>query len=174
MHPAQRFATFRTARSERLLRGTFPDGSRLVGTSISKGKDVKMKKTAIAAAGLALSTLAVPAYADDDAAIVTGTGGAVTGALVGGPVGAVIGGALGVITGAAINPPPKEVVTYVEARPVPAQKYIVKEELAVGKTLPDDVVLEVVPENDAYAYTVINDRRVIVQRDNHAIVQIVE
>jgi hypothetical protein len=133
-----------------------------------------MKKTAILAACLALSALAIPVHADDDAAIVTGTGGAVTGAIIGGPAGAVIGGALGVIAGASINPPPREVVTYVEARPVPAQKYIVEEELVVGKTLPEDVVLEVVPENDAYAYTVINDRRVIVQRDNHAIVQIVE
>lgn len=133
-----------------------------------------MKKTVILATCVALSTLTIPAYADDDAAIVTGAGGAVTGAVVGGPVGAVIGGALGVIAGASLNPPPKEVVTYVEARPAPTQKYIVKEDLVVGKTLPADVVLETVPENDAYAYTVINDRRVIVQRDNHAIVQIIE
>jgi hypothetical protein len=133
-----------------------------------------MKKTVIVATCLALSTFAVPAYADDDAAIVTGAGGAVTGAIVGGPAGAVIGGALGVIAGASLNPPPKEVVTYVEARPAPTQKYVVEEDLVVGKTLPPDLVLETVPENDAYAYTVINDRRVIVQRDNHAIVQIIE
>lgn len=131
-------------------------------------------KTLIVATCVALSAFSMPAFADDDAAIVTGTGGAVTGAIVGGPAGAVIGGALGIIAGAAIDPPPKEVVTYVEERPVPAQKYIVKEEIEVGKTLPEDVVLETVPENDAYAYTVINDRRVIVQRDNHAIVQIIE
>jgi len=133
-----------------------------------------MKKTLILASCLALSTIAIPAYADDDAAIVTGAGGAVTGAIVGGPAGAVIGGALGVIAGASINPPPKEVVTYVEARPAPVQKYVVEEDLVVGKTLPPDLVLEAVPENEAYAYTVINDRRVIVQRDNHAIVQIIE
>ncbi|MBX9456934.1 MAG: DUF1236 domain-containing protein [Rhizobium sp.] len=133
-----------------------------------------MKKTIIIAACVALSTFAVPAYADEDAAIVTGTGGAVTGALVGGPVGAVIGGALGVVAGASLNPPPKEVVTYVVERPAPTRTYVVKEELVVGKTLPDDVVLETVPDNDAYAYTVINDRRVIVQRDNHAIVEIIE
>lgn len=133
-----------------------------------------MKKTIIAATCVALSAFAIPAYADDDAAIVTGTGGAVTGAVVGGPVGAVIGGVLGVVAGASLNPPPKEVITYVEERPAPTQTYVVKEELVVGKTLPSDVVLETVPENDAYAYTVINDRRVIVQRDNHAIVQIIE
>ena len=133
-----------------------------------------MKKTLIVATCVALSTLSIPAYADDDAAIVTGTGGAVTGAIVGGPVGAVIGGALGVIAGASLNPPPRQVVTYVEERPVPAQKYVVKEKIVVGNTLPDDVVLEAVPENDAYAYTVINDRRVVVQRDNRAIVKIIE
>jgi hypothetical protein len=51
---------------------------------------------------------------------------------------------------------------------------VVKETIVVGNTLPDDVVLEAVPENEAYAYTVINDRRVIVQRDNRAIVKIIE
>ena len=133
-----------------------------------------MKKTIILATCVALSAFAMPVYADDDAAIVTGAGGAVTGAVVGGPVGAVIGGVLGVVAGASLNPPPKEVVTYVVERPAPTQAYIVQEELVVGKTLPEDVVLETVPENEAYAYTVINDRRVIVQRDNHAIVQIIE
>lgn len=133
-----------------------------------------MKKIMLVASCVALSALAVPVYADDDAAIVTGTGGAVTGAIVGGPVGAVIGGALGVIAGASLNPPPKEVVTYVVERPAPAQTYVLKEEFVVGNTLPDEVVLETVPDNDAYAYTVINDRRVVVQRDNRAIVQIIE
>ena len=78
------------------------------------------------------------------------------------------------IAGASLNPPPKEVVTYVEERPAPAQTYVVKKKIIVGNTLPDDVVLETVPDNDAYAYTVINDRRVIVQRDNRAIVRIIE
>lgn len=133
-----------------------------------------MKKIIVVMTCVTLSTVAFPVYADDDAAIVTGTGGAVTGAIVGGPVGAVIGGALGMIAGASLNPPPKEVVTYVEERPVPAQKYVVKQKIVVGNTLPDDVVLETVPENDAYAYTVINDRRVIVQKDNRAVVRIIE
>ena len=133
-----------------------------------------MKKILLAATCIALSAVSLPVYADDDAAIVTGAGGAVTGAIVGGPVGAVIGGALGMIAGASLNPPPKEVVTYIEERPAPVQKYVVKETIVVGNTLPDDVVLETVPDNDAYAYTVINDRRVVVQRDNRAIVKIIE
>ena len=133
-----------------------------------------MRKTIILATCVALTGLAIPAYADDDAAITTGAGGAVAGAVVGGPVGAVIGGALGFIAGDKLQPPPAEVVTYVEERPAPVQKYVVKEDIAVGRTLPEDVVLERVPDNDAYAYTVINDRRVIVQRDNHAIVRVIE
>jgi hypothetical protein len=133
-----------------------------------------MKNILVLAACVGFTAISLPAHADDDAAIVTGTGGAVTGAVVGGPVGAVIGGALGLIVGASLNPPPEQVVTYVEERPVPAQKYVVKEKIVVGNTLPDEVVLEAVPENEAYAYTVINDRRVIVQRDNRAIVKIIE
>lgn len=153
--------------------GTLPGNARLDG-NFSQWKEPDMKQTLIVATCVALTTLSVPAYADDDAAIVTGTGGAVTGAIVGGPVGAVIGGALGMIAGASLNPPPKQVVTYVEERPVPAQKYVVKEKIVVGNTLPEDIVLEAVPENEAYAYTVINDRRVIVQRENRAIVKIIE
>jgi hypothetical protein len=132
-----------------------------------------MRKTIILATCVAFAGLAIPAYADDDAAITTGAGGAAAGAVVGGPVGAVIGGALGFVAGASLDPPPREVVTYVEQRPV-TRKYVVKDEIAVGRTLPEDVMLEEVPDNDAYAYTVINDRRVIVQRDNHAIVQVLE
>jgi hypothetical protein len=134
-----------------------------------------MKKTLILATCVALTSLAIPAYADDDAAIVTGTGGAVAGAVVGGPVGAVIGGALGFVTGAAIEPPPKKVVTYVEERPI-TRKYVVEDRdaVVVGRTLPSEVVLEPVPDDETYAYTVINDRRVIVRRDNNAIVQVIE
>ena len=134
-----------------------------------------MKKTIIAATCVALSAYGTTyAFADDDAAITTGAGGAVTGAIVGGPVGAVIGGALGFAAGAALDPPPEKVVTYVQENPAPTQTYVIEEELAVGKTLPDEVVLQTIPEDEAYAYTVINDRRVIVQRDNHAIVQVLD
>lgn len=49
-----------------------------------------------------------------------------------------------------------------EERPAPLHKYVVKEKIVVGNTLPDDVLPEEVPDNNAYAYTVINDRHVIV------------
>ena len=134
-----------------------------------------MKKTLILATCVALTSFAIPAYADDDAALTTGAGGAVAGAVVGGPVGAVIGGALGFVAGAALDPPPEKIVTYVQKRPA-THKYVIKDEgsVVVGRTLPEEVVLEPIPEDEAYAYTVINDRRVIVHREKRAIVQVIE
>ena len=100
--------------------------------------------------------------------------GAVTGALVGGPVGAVVGGVLGVTAGAHINPPPREVVTYVEEQPVPQQRIVVQEQVVVGEALPEDVVVEQVPESDGYAYAFVNDQRVIVEPDTRRIVKIIQ
>lgn len=133
-----------------------------------------MRKTIIAATCVALAAFTANAYADEDAAIVTGAGGAVTGALVGGPVGAVVGGVLGVTAGANINPPPEKVVTYVEEQPVPQQRVIVEERVAVGSTLPEDVVVEQVPDSDGYSYAFVNDQRVIVEPDTRRIVQIIQ
>lgn len=133
-----------------------------------------MKKTIIAATCVAMTAFAANAYADDSAAITTGAGGALTGALVGGPVGAVVGGVLGVTAGAHLNPPPREVVTYVEEQPVPQQTVIVQERVAVGATLPEDVVVEQVPESDGYAYAFVNDQRVIVEPETRKVIQIVQ
>jgi hypothetical protein len=133
-----------------------------------------MRKTIIAATCVALTAFAANAYADDDAAIVTGAGGAVTGALVGGPVGAVIGGVLGVTAGANINPPPSEVVTYVEEQPVPEQQVIVQEDVAVGSPLPEDIMVEQIPDSDGYAYAFVNDQRVIVEPDTRRVVRIIQ
>ena len=133
-----------------------------------------MNKTIIAATCVALTAFTANAYAGEDAAIVTGAGGAVTGALVGGPVGAVVGGVLGVTAGAHINPPPREVVTYVEEQPVPQSRVVVQEQVVVGEELPEDVVVEQVPESDGYAYAFVNDQRVIVEPDTRRVVQIIQ
>ena len=133
-----------------------------------------MKKTLIITTFVALSTLSIPAYADDDAAIVTGTGGAVTGAIVGGPVGAVIGGALGMIAGASLNPPPKQVVTYVEEQPVPQTIVVVQERVKVGAILPETVVLVRVPNNEKYAYAFVNDQRVIIEPRSRKVIKIIQ
>jgi hypothetical protein len=133
-----------------------------------------MKKTIIAATCVALTAFTANAHADEDAAITTGVGGAVTGAFIGGPVGAAVGGVLGFTAGAAINPPPREVVTYVEERPGPTQKIVVKQRVRVGTPLPEAVVLEPVPDNDRYAYAFVNDQRVIVEPRSRKVVKIIE
>lgn len=99
-------------------------------------------------------------------------GGAVTGAIVGGPVGAAVGGVAGAIIGTAIDPPPSEVVTYVQQQPAPAQRVRLEQQIVVGKPIPQSVVLTPVPSNPKYAYTVVNDQRVIVDPRTHTVVQV--
>ena len=133
-----------------------------------------MKKTIIAATCVALTAFAANAYADEDAAITTGVGGAVTGAFIGGPVGAAVGGVLGFTAGAALNPPPREVVTYVEEQPVPQTRVVVQERVKVGATLPEDIVIERVPNNDKYAFAFVNDQRVIIEPRSRRVVKIMQ
>jgi hypothetical protein len=136
-------------------------------------RSFEMKKTIVAATCVALTAFSANAYADENAAIATGVGGAVTGAFVAGPVGAVVGGVLGVTAGAAINPPPREVVTYVEEQPVPQSRVVVQERVKVGAVLPRTVVIERVPNNDRYAFAFVNDQRVIVEPRTRKVVKII-
>ena len=101
-------------------------------------------------------------------------GGAVTGAIVGGPVGAAVGGVAGAIAGTAIDPPPREVVTYVQEQPAPTTSVTVEEQVVVGKPIPDTVVLTPVPSNTRYSYTVVNNQRVIVDPQTHTVVQVIQ
>ncbi|MGE7370213.1 DUF1236 domain-containing protein [Neorhizobium sp. NPDC001467] len=100
-------------------------------------------------------------------------GGAVTGAIVGGPIGAAVGGVAGAIVGTAIDPPPREVVTYVREQPAPAP-VMVQQEVVVGKRIPETVVLTPVPSNERYGYAVVNERRVIVDPRTHTVVEVVQ
>jgi hypothetical protein len=132
-----------------------------------------MKATVFIAAAAALSASTF-AYAGDSDGKVTGlVGGAATGAVVGGPVGAVIGGAVGLTVGAAIDPPPDRVVTYVEQQPV-ERNVIVKERIRVGHVLPERVMLMRVPDDDRYAYAVVNKHRVIVNPKNRVVVRVMD
>lgn len=132
-----------------------------------------MKKTIFAATCVALTAFSANAYADEDAAITTGVGGAVTGAFIGGPVGAAVGGVLGFTAGAALNPPPREVVTYVEEQPAPRKRIVVQDRVQVGTVLPESVVIERVPNNDRYAYAFVNDQRVIIEPRTRKVVKII-
>jgi hypothetical protein len=147
--------------------------SRFLHLSVAQQQEEwsKMKKVLIATAALACS-FAASAYADGT---VTGiVGGAATGAIVGGPVGAAVGGVVGGITGAAIDPPPREVVTYVQQAPAPDQPVVIQQPIAVGRTLPADVVVTPVPENPHYGYVVMGQQRVIVEPTSHKVVQIIQ
>lgn len=130
-----------------------------------------MKKLLIATAAVVCS-FGASAYADGT---VTGiVGGAATGAIVGGPAGAAIGGVVGGITGAAIDPPPREVVTYVEQAPAPTQPVVMEQPVAVGHELPADVVVTPVPQNTHYAYAIVGQQRVIVEPRSHKVVQVLQ
>ncbi|MGO7559076.1 DUF1236 domain-containing protein [Rhizobium johnstonii] len=129
-----------------------------------------MYKILLVSSALALSSLATNALADG---AVTGAG-AITGAIVGGPVGAAIGGVAGGVAGAVVDPPPREVVTYVQQQPAPTASVVIQEPIVVGKPLPADVIVTPVPDNPKYAYTVINNQRVIVEPRTHRVVQVIE
>ena len=108
-------------------------------------------------------------------------GGAVTGAIVGGPVGAAVGGVLGAILGTAIDPPPEQVVAYVQTEAPPPPPVVLQGNLVVGATLPPEVVLYPVPsdvyvhsDGRAYAYAIVNDQRVVVDPETRAVIAIAE
>lgn len=67
---------------------------------------------------------------------------------------------------------PGEVRTYVMEQSVPSVAY--EGEIVVGQPIPDTVELHVVQGHDDYAYTVVNERRVIVNPQTRAVIQVLE
>jgi hypothetical protein len=131
-----------------------------------------MYKALLVTSAIALSSLATNALANG--AVTGAAGGAVTGAVVGGPVGAAVGGVAGAITGAALDPPPREVVTYVQEQPVPPATSVVQDQIVVGQPIPSEVQVIPVPDHPQYGYAVINNERVIVEPRTHKVVQILQ
>jgi hypothetical protein len=132
-----------------------------------------MKK--IILASCALLAVAIAGQANAQQGTVNGAaGGAVTGAIVGGPVGAAVGGVVGAIAGTAIDPPPREVVTYVQEQPAPTTAVTIEQPVVVGKVIPQTVVITPVPSNPHYAYAVVNNQRVIVDPQTHTVVQVIQ
>lgn len=133
-----------------------------------------MRKTLLMStviAALAAPVIA-PAAAFAQASTATGAvGGAAVGAVVGGPVGAVVGGVVGAGVGAAAEPP-QEVRTYVMKERRPSVR--MEQEVVVGRQLPPSVTLYDIPQSSEYEYTVVNDRRVIVEPKTRKVVYIVE
>ena len=133
-----------------------------------------------ATVAVAVLMLAAPVAANAASGTTTGAaGGAVTGAIVGGPVGAAVGGVIGAIIGTAIEPPPPQVVAWVQTQQQPPP-VVLQGSLTIGATLPDTVVLYPVPQDvyggastHVYAYAVVNGQRVVVDTQTHSIVAIV-
>ncbi|WP_075288628.1 DUF1236 domain-containing protein [Pararhizobium arenae] len=67
---------------------------------------------------------------------------------------------------------PGEVRTYVLRQEVPSVVY--DGDIVVGTALPDTVELRTVDGYDGYAYTVVNERRVIVNPQTRAVIQVLE
>ncbi len=67
---------------------------------------------------------------------------------------------------------PGEVRTYVLQRQVPSVAY--EGAIVVGQPLPDTVQLHLVDGHPDYAYSVVNERRVIVNPQNRTVIQVLE
>lgn len=67
---------------------------------------------------------------------------------------------------------PGAVRTYVMEQSVPSVSY--QGEIAVGTALPDTVEVHTVDGYNDYAYTVVNDRRVIVNPQTRTVIQVLE
>lgn len=67
---------------------------------------------------------------------------------------------------------PSEVETYVVKERVPSVR--VEREVTVGSVLPDTVELHTVPKYDTYSYTVVNNKRVIVEANTRRVVKVIE
>jgi hypothetical protein len=67
---------------------------------------------------------------------------------------------------------PGEVRTYVMEQQTPSVVY--DGDIAVGATLPGTVEIHTVPDVEGYAYTVVNQRRVIVEPQTHRIIQVLD
>ncbi|WP_312366955.1 DUF1236 domain-containing protein [Ensifer sp.] len=66
---------------------------------------------------------------------------------------------------------PGEVRTYVLQQQTPSVVY--DGEVVVGQPLPGSVKLYRVPDQD-YSYTILNDRRVIIDPRTHAVIEVLE
>ena len=67
---------------------------------------------------------------------------------------------------------PDTVTTYVTEQPV--DDAMVDVDVSVGTTLPDTVVVKEIPDNDDYAYAVVNKKRVIVEPSTKKVIRIIE
>ena len=97
--------------------------------------------------------------------------GAAAGHAVGGPIGGAVGGTVGAAVGTAVDIP-AAVISSVTGLPGPS--VVVREEVAVGRPLPDRVVLRPIQRYPEYRYAIVNDRHVIVEPRTRRVVKIID
>jgi hypothetical protein len=68
---------------------------------------------------------------------------------------------------------PDTVTHYVTEQPMD-DTTVVEGDIAIGTALPDSVVIKNVPDNDGFAYAVVNEKRVIVEPKTRKVIKIVE
>lgn len=124
--------------------------------------------TAVAVAAITLAPVAALAQ---NATTRGAIDGAATGGAVGGPVGAAVGGTVGAAVGAAVDIP-GAVVTSVLGLNRPSIVY--ERPIVVGQPLPSEVEYYEVPGHAEYRYTVVNNRRYIVEPRTRRVVRVIE
>ena len=67
---------------------------------------------------------------------------------------------------------PDTVTSYVTEQPI--DDTTIEGEVVVGSSLPDKVVIKNLPDNDGFAYAVVNKRRVVVEPKTRKVIKIIE
>jgi hypothetical protein len=66
---------------------------------------------------------------------------------------------------------PDEVDRYVTEQPYD-DSVVYDDEVTVGESLPEDVIVREVPEHDDYSYAIVNKRRVIVEPRTRKVIKV--
>ncbi|MGZ2384711.1 hypothetical protein ACVIDN_006135 [Rhizobium brockwellii] len=77
------------------------------------------------------------------------------------------------MAGSVIDPPPQQVLTYVQQAPAPTERVVVKGKVVVGQPLPETVVVTPILDDPKYAYAIVNDQRVIVEPSSRKVIQVI-
>jgi hypothetical protein len=65
---------------------------------------------------------------------------------------------------------PDTVRTYVTTQSMPS--VVLEGPLVVGQPLPDTVQYQVIPDNDGYAYAIVNEKRVIIDPTTRSVIEV--
>ena len=123
------------------------------------------------AAILAVSLIGIPALASAQTTVQGARDGYATGGAVGGPVGAAVGETVGAAVGLGLEIP-NAVIGSITGANRPSVVY--DRPVVVGEPLPSQVEVYEVPGHTDYRYTVLNNKRYIVEPRTRRVVRVVE